>query len=430
MAWLMTTPATITRRISQRDVTERVARLFQPASPAGSGGPGLVGAEIELIPVFSHTYPPRRVPLETSRALLARSPKLTSSAAITFEPGGQVELSFAPQTSVTALVSQLQGLLGHVQQLGGDAGITFLYSGIDPWNSTKDIGLQLPKPRYHMMQRHFDAIGPAGRRMMRQTGALQVCLDLDADLYSPDRWLVANLAGPALTAAFANSPIAAGTPTGWRSTRSLVWQEVDPSRTGMDGLQVSPQFTAGYTAFALGAEAIPLPRQFDEPLPFRQSFSSWLLAAEARPDSEDLEHHLSTLFPPVRPRGYLEIRYLDALPPRWMDVPIYLLSGLLYDQAACRQALELLQAQPPLSLTSWLTAAQSGVCAPPVRDLAAALFDIGQEGMDRLPAGYLPSSAGNKVANYKTRFVDMSRCPADDQWESFLKDPEDLSPWT
>src|SRR5438874_13080078 len=101
------------------------------------------------------------------------------------------------------------------------------------------------------MQAHFDAIGPSGRRMMRQTAALQVCVDTGRGRIAWERWRLANLAGPALSAAFANSPIIQGEMTGCKSARSRIWQNVDPSRTGFAGLHIGADSEAAYIEFAL-----------------------------------------------------------------------------------------------------------------------------------------------------------------------------------
>ncbi len=237
--------------------------------------------------------------------------------------------------------------------------------------------------------------------------------------------------GPALTAVFANSPLLDEDPTGLRSTRSAIWQEVDSSRTGFDGTHVGDVDPAeAYVQFALRAEAIPLTREESEPtLPFRLPFGDWLARGGARPDAEDLAHHLTTLFPPVRPHGYIEVRYLDALPERWRAVPVCLLAALLYDPAARREALEAL-AKPARSWREeWKATATLGMADLSLRGSACDLFDIALRGMQRLPAGYLPHDAAALVEEYRERYLVPGRCPADEQLDRFRACPQDLSIW-
>ncbi len=278
------------------------------------------------------------------------------------------------------------------------------------------------------MQDHFDLIGIAGRRMMRQTASLQVCLDFGSGEAVRERWVLANRMGPALTAAFANSPLLDGKPTGLRSTRSAVWREVDPSRTGFDGMQVAHDPLEAYLEFALRAEAMPLPREDAEPLPFRLPFGDWLARGGARPDAEDLAHHLTTLFPPVRPHGeYLEVRYLDALAERWRAVPVCLLAALLYDPAARLEALEALASPARPMEEEWKAATTLGMADPSLRRSACDLFAIALRGMQRLPAGYLPHDAAALAEEYRERYLVPGRCPADDLADRFAACPQDLS---
>jgi glutamate--cysteine ligase len=163
-------------------------------------------------------------------------------------------------------------------------------------------------------------VGPDGRRMMRLTASLQISVDLLPGPAGREQWLVANLAGPPLAAAFANSPWRDGRPAGIPGARTRIWQGVDPSRTGYDGRHLDLVDPVGaYHAFAASAERFPIPEA-------------------ARPS-----YHLSTLFPPVRPRGgYLELRYLDAQPVERLGEVIGTVSRLLYDARARRDALDLL----------------------------------------------------------------------------------------
>lgn len=414
--------------VTPGDLAQHVSRLFSPTRNTDRNAtPGHIGLEIELIPVYVGAWPPRPVPAAELTQMLFSDRELSVDGRLTFEPGGQVELSPPPAPTVSAALTQAQSLLGRLRGCCDPQGVALVRTGTNPWHSCDELGLQTDRPRYRAMQAHFDGIGSSGRRMMRQTAALQICLDWAPGEVGRERWRLANLAGPALTAAFGNSPVLEGSVTGYRSTRSAIWQKTDATRTGFDGPQVGGDLATAYTVFALGAEAMPLPREEGEELPFRLPFGDWVERDGARPDSDDLAHHLTTLFPPVRPHGYIEVRYLDALPERWMPVPVCLLAALLYDRQACWQALEALEASRPILTDQWRSASLLGMADDNLRRVAYALFEIGVAAMSRLPREYLPTDAAALVEEYQRTFVAAGRCPADDQLALFGAIPEDLA---
>jgi len=361
-------------------------------------------------------------------------PNLVSDARLTFEPGGQVEISPLPSPSVAQLLERTNNLLTAICASLAAGGIELFSSGVNPWHSVEELGLQTPAPRYLNMQAHFDTIGHAGRAMMRQTAALQVCLDLGGPTRAIDRWRLANLAGPALAAAFANSPVLAGSATGSPGTRSGIWQHVDASRTGFDGRQFGPteasDVAEAYLEFALRAEFIELPAREGVPSvdPERRSFASWLDSGAGPIDQRDLAFHLSTLFPPVRPRHHLEVRYIDAPPGRWLPVPIALLAALLYEPTATREALELLGDRLP-DVSVWERSASRAMGDSELRATALDLFRIALDAFPRLPRGYMPDHIPALVAEYRERFPQSGRCPADEQLDRIVRDKEDLSTW-
>jgi glutamate--cysteine ligase len=415
-------------RLQPSEIPRQVAELFSPPVQAPTEGPGRVGVELEWIPARSDLHPPGTVTVETLRGLLAKDPSLVGEARVTFEPGGQLEISPLPSPSVSHVINTLAAFKERLGRCLRPAGIELFSSGMNPWHSVDQLGLQTPGPRYVTQQAHYDAIGPAGRQMMRQTAALQINLDLGGPDVTDQRWRLANLAGPALSAAFANSPIVAGAPTGVPGTRSLTWQAVDPSRTGYDGAQLGPTARAAYERFVLDAEFMALPRNGEPPASLRASFQDWLDRGGSRPDFDDLTHHLTTLFPPVRPRHHLEVRYIDTPPERWLPVPIAILATLLYDRGATLEALRLLDGMPP-DKSSWERSARRAMTDPGLRAVALALFDIAVSAIPRLPDGYLPMGAADLMSQYRDRFPAQHRCPADDQLDNYRTDPEDLHTW-
>jgi glutamate--cysteine ligase len=395
------------REAVEREVVDRFT-----SSPSGDVAPGRVGVELEWIPAMTGTQPPRPLTVAETDRLLARDPTLRRDARVTFEPGGQLEISPPPSSSITELLGSLDILRGRVERCLEPSGAALFVSGLNPWHSTEELGLQTPQPRYVAMQRHFDTIGPYGRRMMRQSLALQISLDLGDPLIASQRWLLANLAGPALSAGFANSPIVAGEEVGIPGGRSQCWQLLDPTRTGFDGAQVGEPAPLAYRDFALAATYIDL--------------------GVSQPDGQlqgrDVAYHLSTLFPPVRPRRHLEVRFLDAVPTRWMAVPVVVLACLLYDPAATSAALEAL-GDTRLDAATWRRSCEAGMRDRTLRDDAISLFEIARESVGRFPRGYFPDDAEQLVAEYQERYLGSARCPADEQLDAYRRQPEDLSPW-
>jgi glutamate--cysteine ligase len=271
---------------------ETVAQAFTPAT-----GPRRIGVELEM-----HV-------LSTPHL----GDELAERGHPSYEPGGQLELSVPPQTSIPTLLREVDWCLGTIAETTEIA-----LTGVDPWRSLDDVQLTLQTPRYLSMQQHFDRHGDSGRRMMRLTASLQVCVDLLAGNAGREQWLVANLAGPALVRAFGGS-----------LERTRIWQGIDPARTGYDGRHLDVLDPLGaYWAFARAAERLPI--------------------AEA----DDDRYHLNTLFPPVRPRGgYLELRYLDSQRPT--AELLGTIWALMYDERLRRVALELLLPTLPTYWDQW-----------------------------------------------------------------------------
>jgi glutamate--cysteine ligase len=307
------------------DLVTAVRRAFAPAARTGR-----VGVEIELIPVADGGRPE---PARLAAVLDAGSAAgFAAQARPTYEPGGQLELSPAPRP-VRAVVETALNLLGQARDRAADAGIELLGVGTDPDHDCTQVPLQVPNPRYRALQRALDEHGPDGRRMMRLTASLQVNVDLLAGGAGREQWLVANLAGPHLAAAFANSPSLDGRPAGVEGARTGIWRRVDDRRCGYDGRHLDPRDPVGaYVAFAAAAPRLPIP-------------------------DLDADRHLSTLFPPVRPRGgYLEVRYLDAQPDARIPAAVHTVHTLLTHPRARRDALDLLLPELGDLRAAWRTA--------------------------------------------------------------------------
>ena len=274
-----------------QEIAGRVARLFPPARGARRTR---IGIEQEL--VASDALSGGVVAVERVRAATAGA---SYAGHLTFEPGGQVELGLPCATSPAAILDRLRTERAALADDCARTGVVLETRATDD----RDVPLQLDSPRYLAMQSHFDTIGPAGRRMMRQTASTQVCLDWWPGRAGLEQWQVLNLSGPFLAAAFAQ-------PGG----RLATWLEVDPDRTAFDGRLVEGDPEAAYSRFAAGAVDF----------------------------LGDPDAFLSTLFPPVRPRGsYLEVRWADAQPAAGPLVAV--LASLMYDDGLRRQVLQCLR---------------------------------------------------------------------------------------
>ncbi|MFG1673505.1 ergothioneine biosynthesis glutamate--cysteine ligase EgtA [Micromonospora sp. NPDC049282] len=361
-----------------------------------TGPPTLTGVELEWT-VHDAADPTRPVGRERLREALGRhspvtldptSPadELRHGGTVTVEPGGQVEISAPPRPSVAALVLATEADAAELRALLDAAGLVLGGAGIDPWRPPRPV---VETPRYRAMRRVFDRRGPAGRTMMYGTAGLQVCLDAGEPDQLAQRWAAAHAVGPPLLAAFATADRHAGRPTGWASARMAAWLAIDPGRTRpvWSPADAGHDPVTAWTGYVLAAPLLCV--RGDGPdwtPPEGVTFADWLAGALPRPPTtDDLEYHVSTLFPPVRPRGYLELRYLDAQPGREWAVPLTVLAALFADPPTTRDALA---AAGPVA-DRWHTAARRGLAERPLATAAATLFDLASTalpGLD-LPAG-------------------------------------------
>lgn len=384
-----------------------------------TGPPGTVGAETEWF-VVDTADPAAHVPAGRVRALVSGAGPPAAGSRITYEPGGQLELSSAPFRGLGALHTALGRDIAHVRDALAPDGLALAGHGVDPVRRPR---FQADHPRYSCMRDYFRAGGfpDAGLAMMCSTASVQVNLDIGAD--GPDasrRWRLAHALGPVLIAAFANSPVRAGRDTGMRSSRQGIWTELDPCRTLpvlRDGTDGDP--AEAWTRYALDARVMlvhtPDGAWVSDP---GMSFLEWLNKGE--PGEDDLAYHLSTLFPPVRPRGWLELRMIDALPGRYWPVPVAVAAALLDDPAASRAA----EAAAEPVARRWARAARCGLSDPPLAAAARACFAAALDALPRRGgSGLVPL-----VEEYARRYVERGRTPADDAPSRCLSEEEQTWP--
>ena len=306
-----------------------------------------------------------------------------NGASVSLEPGGQFELSGAPLVDAHQIAAETQTHLDEVAEVGGELGLGFMGLGFSPlW--TRDETPVMPKGRYKIMRAYMPKKGSMGLDMMFRTCTVQANLDFSSEADMALKFRVSLALQPVATALFANSPFKEGRPNGWLSGRAAVWADTDPDRTGLPDFVFKDGF--GYEAYA--DYALDVPMYFVKRgglyidvsgRSFRDFMAGNLpeLPGE-RPTMSDWSDHLSTLFPEVRLKTYLEMRgadcgskpMLDALPALWL--------GLLYDDAALHAAWEICKDWTPEARQALrLDAARHGLRAQIAgRSLQAVAQDV------------------------------------------------------
>jgi ergothioneine biosynthesis glutamate--cysteine ligase EgtA len=362
-----------------------------------------VGLELEFH-LVDVGRPERRISWAELGELRSRLPVMPGGSRVTVEPGGQLELSTPPASDVVSAVAALRRDRRVLSGAAGTAGLGLASIGADPARPVRRLN---PASRYVAMERHFDAVGcgPAGRAMMSATAALQVNVDAGPRASWARRMRRIHSLGPVLVALSACSPLLAGHASGWRSMRQQVWGEIDQARCGP--LRGGHHPAEAWASYALAAPLMLLRDPVSmtaDPVTARVSFADWVTGASSltrAPTFSDLDYHLSTLFPPVRPRGFIEIRCLDAVPNRWWPALAALTVTLLDDEVAADLAEE---ACEPVA-DHWATAARDALSD---RSLALAARRCAEIAARRCPIELRP-----EVEAY-AELVSRRRTPGDD----------------
>jgi glutamate--cysteine ligase len=364
-----------------------------------TGPPRHIGIESEWL-VTDVSRPGRHVPPSHTKSALSNT-KLPNNSSLTFEPGGQFELSTIRQPSLGQACQALREDLSTAAIALSDHGLALQGLGADPARQPR---LFSGDPRYHAMATYFSRRGPDGVIMMASTAATQVCLDSGgSDSETAVRWRRAHTLVPLLSGVFANSSWLAGRSTGWRSSRLDVWSRIDPARTRAVG-GVDP--VDAWTAYAMAAPVMVI-RSSEGPWTTDPGFTlqEWMNLPQG-PTPDDVAYHLTTLFPPVRPQAWLEIRCIDAIPHHQWPVAVAFAAVLLDHPRAADFAEEACQ---PVSRLH-LEAARGGLTDPAIGQAAKTCGQLVLDHMHDLAVDPLTAS---QVEEFLDAFTMRGRCPAD-----------------
>ena len=268
--------------------------------------------------------------------------------AISLEPAGQLELSGAPLENLHQTCAETGRHLEQVKKIGERCGVGFLGLGMWPDKSRDELPI-MPKGRYDIMLRHMPKVGDLGLDMMLRTCTIQVNLDYSSEADMVKKFRVGLALQPLATALFANSPFTEGKPNGYLSYRSHIWSDTDPHRTGMLPFVFEDGF--GYERWTDYMLDVPMYFVFRDGkyidaagLSFRDFLNGELSVLPGeKPREGDWWDHLSTAFPEVRLKSFLEMRGADGGPwSRICALPAFWV-GLLYDQTALDAAWDLVK---------------------------------------------------------------------------------------
>lgn len=267
---------------------------------------------------------------------------------ITLEPGGQIELSGGPAYCLKENARELDEHLREVREVSAPYGILWLGLGCQPISPTRSIEW-VPKRRYVIMRRLLRSKGELTYSMMKRTASVQASFDFTSESDAVDKFRLATLLSPFLTAIFANSPFSEGKISPYLSYRTHIWRKTDPRRSGVLTRALDRSFTVDdYVRFALDVPMFFVQRAGRlipvADLSFRRFLAQGYRGLTAC--QEDWGLHLSTIFTDARLKTYVEVRSIDCLPPDLSLSAPTLLKGLFYCPAALKATLRLLQGIP------------------------------------------------------------------------------------
>ena len=316
-----------------------------------------------------------------------------AGGAISLEPGGQFELSGAPLKTLHETAAETAQHLDHAKAVGERLGIGFLTLGMSPLWTRAETPV-MPKARYRIMTDYMPKVGQLGLDMMYRTATVQVNMDYASEADMVKKLRVSLALQPVATAIFANSPFTDGKPNGFLSMRSQIWRDTDGDRTGMMAFAFEEGF--GYEAYVDWALDVPMyfvkrDSTYHDVAgaSFRDLFAGRLAQLPGeRATHSDWANHVSTLFPEVRLKRYLEMRGADVGGLAHITALSAFWTGILYDEAALDAAWDLVkgwsaEAREQLRADVPKLALRATIGGRAVRDVARDALAQSRAGLER-----------------------------------------------
>jgi glutamate--cysteine ligase len=315
------------------------------------------------------------------------------SAGISLEPGGQFELSGAPLDNLHETCCEVQAHLKQLRPLCDDLGLGLLGLGFNPKWRREDVPF-MPKRRYAVMRRYMPKKGKLGLDMMLRTCTVQVNLDFGSEADMVAKFRASLALQPLAVALFANSPFVEGKLTGFTSYRSHVWTDTDPDRCGMLPFVFEPGFGfERYVDYMLDVPMYFVYRDGQYTDVAGQSFRDFMVGRlpglpGAFPTMSDWIDHLTTVFPEVRLKRFLEMRGADGGPWARLCALPALWTGLLYDEAALAGATALvadwsMEERESLRADVPRQGLATRFRGRPLKELALAVLELARDGLKR-----------------------------------------------
>jgi glutamate--cysteine ligase len=348
-------------------------------------------------------------------------------AEIHLEPGGQIELSGEPCLNIHCTHAEFTQHIRELLEIADRLNVVFLGLGMQPFSVLDEIEW-VPKKRYRIMAPYMPKVGTLGHRMMKQTATVQANLDFSEEKDAMEKFRTSMGLCPLLIAAFANSPISDGKLNGFKSFREHIWTATDRARSGMLRFAFNPDVSFHhYMEYALDVPMYFIMRNGSYMDFTGVTFRQFLTYGHQgqRATIEDWQAHLTTLFPEVRIKSYLEVRCVDSQPPELMPAFSALIKGILYDSDCLQGAWDLVKdwswdERMHAYYDSHREALAARVRRFSLLDLAKEMLQIGWEGLRRQRA---LNGNGDDETIYLKPLRDLllqGKCPADliiEKWE-------------
>lgn len=322
-------------------------------------------------------------------------------AAISLEPAGQFELSGKPMNTIHETVEEIDTHLRELYEVSGEYA-AYLGLGMNPYAAGGELPW-MPRTRYQIMRNYMAKQGPLGHWMMQTTCTIQANYDYTSEEDAADIIQTGILISPVIHSIFANSSIALGNASQYQSFRGHIWTQTDNDRCGVPDFMYQDSFGfQDYIEWALDVPMYFIRRDGAyhdcSGLPFRQFMKEGWKGHKAT--LGDFELHLSTLFPEVRLKRYIEVRCCDGGPREHIFAVPALWKGIFYDETARKEAKEVIWSRGDEHRKLFERSAKQGLHATDIegrsmRELAIQLVEISERGLDRIAIkdGIAPESS-------------------------------------